>query len=151
MRLHTWRARRVTASHKHIDYNAFMTSQFVKLFTVGGAVVALLLAGNTAHAFRCKNKIVRDGMHEQQVVAICGAPTSQRRLGYASRGYDYGWRRVSPGGIERRHFPGGGTLIQEVVVTEYIYNFGPRRFIRRLVFEGGVLTSIESLGYGYVE
>jgi hypothetical protein len=41
--------------------------------------------------------------------------------------------------------------VQEVVVTEYVYNFGPRKLMRRLLFEGGVLVQIESLGYGYVE
>ena len=38
---------------------------------------------------------------------------------------------------------------QEVVITEYVYNFGPRKFMRRLLFEGGILVSIEKIGYGY--
>ena len=54
------------------------------------------------------------------------------------------------GGWTTRHFPGYG-IAQEVVVTEYVYNFGPRKLMRRLVFEGGILVSIESLGYGYRE
>ena len=110
-----------------------------------------LLAAESAGAFRCKNRIVRDGMHEQQVIAICGEPTTRRHLGYATRSYAYGWRRVSPGGFERRYYPGHSALAEEVIVTEFVYNFGPRRFMRRLVFEGGVLTSIESIGYGYRE
>jgi hypothetical protein len=37
------------------------------------------------------------------------------------------------------------------MVTAYAYNFGPRKLMRRLVFEAGILVSIESLGYGYRE
>ncbi|MDJ0911542.1 MAG: DUF2845 domain-containing protein [Woeseiaceae bacterium] len=114
------------------------------------AIVALL-AAESAEAFRCKNRIVRDGMHEQQVIALCGEPTTRRHLGYATRGVNYGWRRDYPGGISRRQYPGHTTLIEEVVITEYVYNFGPRKFMRRLVFEGGVLVTIESIGYGYRE
>lgn len=40
---------------------------------------------------------------------------------------------------------------EQVILTEYVYNFGPRKLMRRLIFEGGVLTSIEKIGYGYRE
>lgn len=121
-------------------------------FTVVTAfAVVALLAAESAEAFRCKNRIIRDGMHEQQVLALCGEPTTRRHLGYATRGVDYGYRRDYPGGFTRRQFPGGATLIEEVVITEMVYNFGPRKFMRRLVFEGGVLVTIESIGYGYRE
>lgn len=110
-----------------------------------------LLAAESAEAFRCKNRIVRDGMHEQQVIALCGEPTTRRHIGYATRGVNYGWREVTPGGYVRRQYPGGATYSEEVVITEYVYNFGPRKFMRRLVFEGGVLTTIETIGYGYAE
>ena len=113
-------------------------------------LLALALA-EPAHAFRCKSKIVRDGMHEQQVIAICGEPTTRRVLGYAVRSINYGWRQVYPGGFERRRFPGRAVFSEEVIVTEYVYNFGPRKLMRRLVFEGGVLARIETIGYGYIE
>lgn len=118
------------------------------------AIAALLLtvaAAEPAHAFRCKSKLVKDGMHEQQVIAICGEPTTRRVIGYAVRSIDYGWRQVYPGGLERRRFPGYAQLSEEVIVTEYVYNFGPRKLMRRLVFEGGVLVTIETIGYGYIE
>ena len=54
------------------------------------------------------------------------------------------------GGWSTQHFP-GYNLVQEVIISEYVYNFGPRKLMRRLVFEGGILISIESLGYGYRE
>ena len=113
-------------------------------------LVLVLLVPEPAHAFRCKSKIVKDGMHEQQVIAICGEPTTQRTLGYAVRSFNYGLRR-GPSGLRRQHFPGFAQLSEEVIVTEYIYNFGPRKLMRRLVFEGGVLVRIETIGYGYIE
>lgn len=114
-------------------------------------VVTLLLAA-PAHAFRCKTRLVKDGMHEQEVIAICGEPTSVRQLGYAIRGFSFAHVRRFPGGFARiRQHPGVGYIASEVAVTEFVYNFGPRKLMRRLIFEAGVLVSIETLGYGYIE
>lgn len=115
------------------------------------ACVLGLLVSDPAHAFRCKNKIVKDGMHEQQVLAVCGKPTTMRQLGYAVRAIDFGVRRAPRRGWSQRHFPAHGHWSQQVLVTEYVYNFGPRKLMRRLIFEGGVLVSIETIGYGYFE
>lgn len=111
---------------------------------------ALLLAADPALAFRCGTKLVRDGMHEQQVIAACGEPTSIRHLGHTIRAYDYRFRLRNPGHIYYRT-PGVGHFATEVIVTEFIYNFGPRKLMLRLIFEGNVLVEIESIGYGYVE
>ena len=115
--------------------------------TVVSVLFGTLLLADAAHAFRCKNKIVREDMHELEVVAICGRPTTRRNLGVAVRAYGFG--RHPSGTIDRRY--GYGNLAEEVIVTEYVYNFGPRKLMRRLIFEGGVLVRIESLGYGYIE
>jgi len=110
----------------------------------------LLLAADPALAFRCGGKLVRDGMHEQQVIAACGEPTSVRHLGRTVRAYDYRFRLRNPGHIYYRT-PGVGHFATEVFVTEFIYNFGPRKLMRRLIFEGSVLVEIETIGYGYIE
>ena len=117
------------------------------------AVLLLLtiVLASPAHAFRCGNKIVVENMHEQQVRVACGEPTTVRHLGYTMRAFGLPKRRTLSGGFSAARFPGYGYYAQEVVVTEYIYNFGPRKFMRRLVFEGGVLTTIETIGYGYHE
>lgn len=109
----------------------------------------LLMAAGPAQAFRCGNRIVTKDMHEAQVRRACGAPTTMRHIGRALRNINVPYESRH-GGWTNRHFPGYG-FMQEVVITEYVYNFGPRRLMRRLVFEGGVLVSIESLGYGYRE
>ena len=116
-------------------------------FVVAVAVLAFAsLLPETAHAFRCGSKLVKEGMHEAQVIAACGEPTTRRDLGVAVRYYDYRYyRRTSPGWSSYKS-PGYGHLASEVVITEYTYNFGPRKFMRRLVFEGGILETIETIG-----
>jgi len=120
-----------------------------------GVLAALLLVvvvlTSPAHAFRCGNKIVVRDMHEVQVRRACGAPTTMRQLGRAIRGVNVPYERRLLPGLTERTWPGYGYYAQEVVITEYVYNFGPRKLMRRLIFEGGVLVSIETLGYGYHE
>jgi hypothetical protein len=127
----------------------FRAGQYIPVVSL--LLVAMLAAG-PAHAFRCKSKLVVDGMHEQQVIAACGQPTTLRHLGYALQAYNFGFRSHYPGGIStERSYPGYGSLHQQVILTEYVYNFGPRKFMQRLIFEGGVLVKIESIGYGYIK
>ncbi len=115
------------------------------------ASTALVLIAEPAHAFRCGNKIVRDGMHEQQVIQACGEPTTKRFIGRAIRGVDVPFVRYrTPGDLVYRT-PGYSHFVTEVIITEYIYNFGPRKLMRRLLFEGGVLVHIDTIGYGYLE
>lgn len=109
----------------------------------------LLLAAGPAEAFRCGNRIVAEDMHEVEVRRACGTPTTMRHIGRTLRNINVPFEGRH-GGWTTRHFPGYG-FTQEVIVTEYVYNFGPRKLMRRLIFEGGVLVSIESLGYGYHE
>jgi hypothetical protein len=112
--------------------------------------LALMLFSAPAHAFRCGNKIVTEDMHEAQVRAACGAPTTMQIIGRAVRNVDVPITHNHGGGWTTQHFYGYG-FAQEVMITEYVYNFGPRKLMRRLLFEGGVLVSIETLGYGYRE
>lgn len=116
--------------------------------------VLLVLLATPAHAFRCGNKLVREDMHEHQVLVACGEPATIRNLGTAVRSVHIPSRRtVLPGISSERYgrYRRYDYYLQEVVITEYVYNFGPRKFMRRLLFEGGVLVSIEKIGYGYIE
>ncbi len=127
-----------------------MQHNYRKSISLFAALLLSLLLAEPAAAFRCGNKLVIDGMHEQQVIAACGAPTTRRSLGYALRSFDLGTRHVSPG-WRGSYYPGYGYLTEEVMVTEYVYIFGPRKLMRRLIFEGGILVTIETIGYGYNE
>lgn len=117
---------------------------------VAAFLLLLVLVTTPAHAFRCGNKVVTKDMHEMQVRRACGAPTTMRNIGRTLRNINIPIESNYGGGWTARHFPGYG-FSQEVVITEYIYNFGPRKLMRRLLFEGGVLVSVETLGYGYRE
>jgi len=126
-----------------------MSSVTRKLALVSAIFALALLASDPAQAFRCGNKIVIEGMHEIQVRVACGDPTSTRQLGYVIRTYFPKGHRRSGISISSRYGYAGHQ--QEVMLTEVIYNFGPRKLIRILRFEGGILRYIETAGYGYLE
>ncbi len=128
-----------------------MKLQFLKISAVSAVLAVALLAPESANAFRCGNKLVKEGMHEVEIVAICGEPATKRNLGYAVRLIDYRTGRPNLPGMTLSRSPGHLLYPAEVMVSEYIYNFGPRKFMRRLVFEGGLLATIETLGRGYHE
>lgn len=95
---------------------------------------AILFAGRPAHSgggLRCGNKLVSVGDHRAQVYALCGEPDSVAI---------YYYHRYNDGPYHNH---------QDVQVTEYIYNFGPNKFMRQLRFVGGKLKSIELIGYGH--
>ena len=126
-----------------------MKNMMRKLFVATLLVGALLLASDPAHALRCGNKLVVKGMLESEVQAHCGEPTARRDLGYTVKAFHPLAHRLPHDGLLFRY--GAGNYYQEVHVTEYIYNFGPRKLMRRLRFESGVLTRVETIGYGYLE
>lgn len=106
-----------------------------------------LLASNSAHALRCGNSLVKDGMYESQVIELCGEPVSKRYLGYVLRPYVLDLPAGGLGTHSTRHAYSG--FHEEVLVTELTFNFGPRKLMRILRFEGGQLVSIRTAGYGY--
>ena len=105
------------------------------------AVVVLgLLACSPAFAFRCGSKIVVKGDTRSQVIAACGEPTdvvTQRSV----------YRRPMIWANGRPYYIGQDFI--EVPVESWLYNLGPNKLMRRLIFEDGIVTEIETLGYGY--
>jgi len=126
-----------------------MNNMIRKMLAAPLLVCGLLLASAPAHALRCGGKLVLKGMLESEVQAHCGEPSAVRDLGYVVRSFHPLVHRPPHGGVLFRY--GSGNYYQEVQVTEYIYNFGPRKLMRRLRFESGVLTKVETMGYGYLE
>lgn len=107
----------------------------------------LLLSSMPAEAFRCGNRIIQDGMHEELVIKFCGKPISKKPLGLVLRSYypdEY-----SAGGLRTSYYRYG--YLTEVMATEWVYNFGPRKLMRILRFEGGYLANIRTAGYGYID
>lgn len=111
--------------------------------------LSLLLLSNPADAFRCKSRIVRDGMHEAEVIRLCGEPVSMRELGVVVRPLRQNRRSMLS--YSRRNRNHNSYYQTEVRVTEMVFNFGPRRLMRKVRFEGGLVASIRTMGYGYLK
>ena len=110
-----------------------------------------------AYALRCGNNIIAYGDYIEEVRAHCGDPlaidtysiflekqvaiTARNLL--ANRKQHQLIRNASSGEIfENEQI--------EIVVEEWFYNFGPRKFTRRLYFENGFLVEIENLRRGFI-
>ena len=110
------------------------------LFTTLAALAWFLLVdAGSAHAMRCGTRLVREGSTHTEVREFCGEPddiittTEVRQRTVHSR---------VAGVIV------SDTIAVEVQVTQWVYNLGPQRFMRRLIFENGVLVEIEQLRRG---
>lgn len=102
--------------------------------------VALLAASPAFSAMRCGTKLVREGDTRSEVAVKCGEPTevvTQKSV----------YRRPVIWADGRQYFVGDDFI--EIKVESWVYNLGPDKLMRRLRFEDGVLTEIETLGYGY--
>jgi hypothetical protein len=101
-------------------------------------LLCLLLMATEAQAFRCGRKLVQIGDHQLDVLEKCGEP-------------EWADERVGARGSRLRH-PYGALEIgqyEQIVIEEWIYNFGRRKFKQFLYFENGILKDIRSLDYGH--
>jgi len=110
-------------------------------------LLVCLLFAKDSYALRCGHHLVDRGNYQDQVVDKCGDPVSieshlERKLiqspthvgnRFTSNGLLYGQQQL---------------LEIDVVVEEWLYDFGRTRFRQLLRFENGVLTEITSLGRG---
>lgn len=112
--------------------------------------LAALAVSPSAHAdsLSCNARIVSTGDSRYDVRSVCGEPddASQRIEYRSSRG-----RVVGPctrDGKKLRCGRGEESVV-EVVIDEWIYDFGKNRFIEYLTFEQGRLVSVKSGSYGH--
>jgi len=115
------------------------------------SIFVLLLCAMTSEAWalRCGNRIIREEMHEAEVIDLCGEPSSIQHLGFVLRPYIVSQPAGILGHRSTQHVYGG--YHQELPVTEMLFNFGPHRLMRIIRFEGGRVTKIETAGYGFRE
>jgi hypothetical protein len=100
------------------------------------AVLLLLAAAAPAHAFRCGTRIITRGDHAEKILRFCGEPVAvQTRI--AQRGFVTKHGHVFPG------------FVEELIVEEWTYNFGPHQLMRVVRLENGYVADIKYLGYGY--
>lgn len=99
-----------------------------------------LLAAAPAFAFRCGSKLVSEGDTRVAVAAKCGEPDEVVTMRSV-------YRRPVIWTDGRPYYIGQDFI--EIPVESWVYNLGPNKLMQRVRFEGGVVTEIETLGYGY--
>jgi len=120
-----------------------------------GVIAALVLLPFEAMAMRCGNYLIDKGDTQAKVLKYCGQPAQTKgRLGLRSGVYLHSSARQ--GGnpetdlqFSRGHFIPYGR--REVLVEEWVFNFGPNKLMRRVIFENGVVEDVRELGYGFRE
>lgn len=110
-------------------------------------LVAVGLFGvSDAWALRCQGRIVSLGDTRYEVMAKCGPPSFveeryEERIGISEgRLYLY-----DPG--EKRYLR--PWVVQQVLIEEWTYNFGPHSLMYILRFENGILDRIRTGDYGF--
>lgn len=113
------------------------------------AVAAMLLA-EPAFALRCGSKLVTEGDPRGKVLKYCGEPDSVQVRSVYRAGLPRRQLSRRTGDVYReRELLYADRAYVEIVVEEWTYNFGPRRLMRVVRFENGIVASITRLGYGY--
>ncbi len=103
-------------------------------------VLGLLATSPVFASMRCGTKIINEGVSRSEVAAKCGEPDEVVTLRSV-------FRRPVLWSNGRPYFIGENYI--EVPIEAWIYNLGPNKLMRRVVFEAGFVTEIETLGYGY--
>ena len=102
------------------------------------ALAVLLAIAAPAHAFRCGNRVISRGDHVSKLRQFCGEPaTVQSRVLQRTFTTDTGRIYTVPG------------LVEEILVEDWTYNFGPYQLMRQVRLENGFVAEVKNLGYGY--
>ncbi|NNF60554.1 MAG: DUF2845 domain-containing protein [Gammaproteobacteria bacterium] len=114
------------------------------------AIITLVAAAayaGPAEAFRCGNRIVIEGDDISHVYHICGEPSARQHWTEVRVRpvYHYPYRYS----YRHRNQRYVANVPVEINIEEWTYNFGTRRFMRRLRFENGRLVDIRELRYGH--
>jgi Protein of unknown function (DUF2845) len=114
------------------------------------ALAGVLLA-MPAQAMRCGSRLVTEGDHISKVLRYCGDPLGVQQRLVVRSGLTRPRYRIgnSSGVIYEREILASERSYEEVQIEEWTYNFGPRRFMRLVVFENGFVADIKPLGYGF--
>lgn len=108
---------------------------------IGALLAATLLApaGFAADGVRCGNRLILRGDHAAKVRKYCGEPVAVRAWAMERGVVD----------LDRRHLRRRFGFVEEVLVEEWTYNFGPDRLMRQVRLENGLVRNVKTLGYGY--
>ncbi len=120
-------------------------------------LIATMSMGERAMAMRCGNKLVLKGDHQAKILRFCGDPSHMlQRAIYRSGPTRQFTSRHSDSRRVREALGDDEILIStrsfvEVLIEEWTYNLGPRKLMRVIRFENGIVTDVRHLGYGYRE
>jgi Protein of unknown function (DUF2845) len=104
-----------------------------KLVIALGLLLGLSIMPASAAGMRCGQALLELGDSMSRVEQHCGEPAERNQFSAPFYFIDnWGNRRY------------GG----EQLYTEWVYNFGPQRFMMRVRFVGSEITAITQLGYG---
>jgi hypothetical protein len=81
----------------------------------------------------CSQVDIREGMSKFRLLAFCGNPVSRSAKGII----DSAPFRAGPG-LATRAYP------MQVYREEWVYNFGPNRFLSEVTLDNGVVTEVHS-------
>jgi len=122
-----------------------MRHMITRLGLAFGALAGVAVAAS-AHAdgsLRCKTRLISPGAAAYEVRSVCGTPDDTQ-----SRTESRTIRRAVSVPCATGYC---SAMVDETVtvnVEEWIYDFGPQRFIQFLTFESGKLINVRSGGYG---
>ena len=131
----------MTVSSKRNEWRTFALAAGL----LGGGLLLPELS-SAADSLRCDNKLVQEGDSQYEVKSLCGVPDDVQQRTES--------RRVQRA-VQRPCAHGSGSCVVvvddyvEVTVDEWVYDFGPRRFLQYLTFEGGQLVAVRSGSYGH--
>lgn len=123
------------------------------VYVIGGALLAFaglsVSPSARADSLSCDGRIVSTGDSRYDVRSVCGEPDD------VAQHVEYRTARGRVSGPCARD--GSGKLrcadtreeVFEVVVDEWIYDFGKNRFVEYLTFEQGHLLSVREGSYGH--
>jgi hypothetical protein len=96
-------------------------------------------------AFRCGDKLISKGTPSYRVEHLCGAPAQRSTY----REYQvYGVTGSTLLGTSPGVCGDFISRAREIVIDEWIYDLGPHKLTRHLVFHQGKLERVETAGYG---
>lgn len=102
--------------------------------------------GSDAWALRCQGRVVSVGDTRYEVIAKCGPPSFVEQRYEERLGLSEG-RLFLYDPEEKRYLR--PWAVQQVLIEEWTYNFGPHSFMYHLKFENGILDHIRTGDYGF--
>ncbi len=112
------------------------------------AFLFLILSSVTAFGLRCGTHLISTGDTKSEVRDRCGEPTNIEVWQEVRIKRDF-YRPIQPDLEEHERYREPFLVKEYVTVEEWVYNFGPSRFIYFLRFENGKLKKITTGDYGY--